>query len=66
MGRAGATDASFIFVPSGTTFAPQFAVPNVPMLVGWHIYAQAVVLGSTFTTLGALSSNGGDMRIDVN
>lgn len=59
-------DASFIFVPSGTTHNAQFAVPNVAMLVGWHIYAQAVVLGSTATTLGALSSNGGDMLIDVN
>ncbi len=59
-------DASFIFVASGSTAKIQFGVPNVPMLVGWHVYTQAVVLGATTTTLGALSSNGGDMLIDVN
>lgn len=59
-------DTSVIFVPSGTTSNVQFAVPSATQLIGWHIYAQAAVLGSTATTLGAISSNGGDMLIDVN
>lgn len=59
-------DASVIFVPSGTTYSPQLAIPNLPILVGRHIYGQAAVLGSTATALGMISSNGGDMLLDVN
>ena len=59
-------DTSVIFVPSGTTSNVQFAVPSATQLIGWHIYAQAAVLGSTATTLGAISANGGYLLIDVN
>ena len=55
-----------LFVPSGTTHNTQFPIPNVPAVAGLHMYAQAAVLGSPLTALGAISSNGGDMRLDVN
>ena len=58
--------ASVLFVPSGPTANTQIAFPNLPALIGRHVYAQAAVLGSTATALGLISSNGGDMLMDVN
>ena len=59
-------DASVLFVPSGPTANAQLTIPNLPALVGRHIYAQAAVFGTAATALGLLSSNGGDMLMDVN
>lgn len=59
-------DASAIFIPAGTTSNIQLAIPNLPQFVGRHIYTQAAVLGSTSTALGLISSNGGDMLMNVN
>lgn len=53
-------------VISGANPSWSFPVPNIASFTGLHVHGQAVTLSSGVNTLGILSSNGVDMRIDLN
>ena len=58
--------ATFLFFPTGSTHNIAFTTPNLLWLAGSHVYAQAATFSSGFNSLGIISSNGGDMLLNVN
>lgn len=59
-------DANVVWVPTSGTGSAPFSVPNDPGLAGIEIKSQSACLVSGVNTLGALSSNGVKLVIDVN
>ncbi|MFO1078088.1 MAG: hypothetical protein U1E73_10250 [Planctomycetota bacterium] len=59
-------DVAGVLVPTGGTASWPLSLPGTVGFAGLHIYAQSVMLAAGVNTLGALSSNGVDLRVDVN
>lgn len=59
-------DATTVFFPAGGTASQPFAVPASTAFIGVHVLAQAAALVPGINPLGAISSNGVDLGLDVN
>ena len=59
-------DASAIWVPNSGVGSTLFSIPNVPGLAGVEIKTQGAALVPGINTLGAITSNGLKLNIDVN
>ena len=59
-------DASQVWVPAGGVGSTNFNIPNVPGFAGVEIKTQGVALVPGVNALGALSSNGVKLTLDVN
>ncbi|MCB9884317.1 MAG: hypothetical protein H6838_02430 [Planctomycetes bacterium] len=59
-------DASQVWVPTGGVGSTPFSVPNNPAFAGVEIKTQGVALVPGVNSLGALSSNGVKLVLDVN
>ncbi|GAB4146877.1 MAG: hypothetical protein Fur0037_14960 [Planctomycetota bacterium] len=59
-------DASSALPVSGPSVPYSLPIPNQASFAGLHVYAQAATLSAGFNSLGALSSNGIDLRLEAN
>tara|TARA_R110002096_G_scaffold100339_14_gene222447 strand:- start:3731 stop:5230 length:1500 start_codon:yes stop_codon:yes gene_type:complete len=57
---------SLAITPSGSTAAFPLTIPNNPALAGQQLFAQSAMLVPGVNAFGAVSSNGVDLRLDVN
>ena len=57
---------SLAITPSGSTAAFPLTIPNNPALAGQQLFAQSAMLVPGINAFGAVSSNGVDLRLDVN
>lgn len=55
-------DATQLLLPTGSIHSQPFALPANPVFNGAHVYCQAVTFSAGFNALGAIASNGLDLR----
>lgn len=58
-------DSSQLFIPAGGTGSTSFFIPNNPVYVGAHVYAQSAAFAPGVNPLGVLSSNGWDLLVGL-
>jgi len=58
-------DIMNFFAAAGPSFTVPLAIPNLPQFAGAHAFTQGAVFAG-INPFGVISTNGGDMRVDVN
>lgn len=58
-------DATFVILPTGSTFTLPLQIPNAPAFAGQSLFSQAAIWATGFNSLGIISSNGGRWQLDV-
>jgi hypothetical protein len=59
-------DSSLVFLVSGTSSSSSLGIPNNTGLAGLHVYSQTATFSAGFNPLGVVSSNGLQLKLDVN
>jgi hypothetical protein len=59
-------DTTLTFFPVSGTGSVSLFIPNVPVYAGLHLYSQGAAFVAGVNPLGALASNGVDLKLDIN